>query len=663
MSGIFGILNLDGKPVAREHLEAMREGMAYWGPHGDSIWQCENIGLGHLLLRNTPESYAESLPRQHPASGIVLTAHARIDNREELIRDLRLETGDSLVPNPQSLITNLQSPIPDSDLILHAYLRWGEECVHHLIGDWDFAVWDPRQRKLFLARDPCGISSLYYYQQARFLAFASSIKGLLALPDVPQRPNLLRVAQVLTSWPGDGTHTAYDGILQLPNAHTMTVTAGGTETRRYWRPENTPPLRLASDDAYLEAFLEVYTEAVRCRFRVPLPPARGGTEGGGVGVGATLSSGLDSGSVCALAARELHDRGGRLPVFTSVPIYPTDGLTGANRYGDEAPLVEINRRFIGNLDVHYIRAENTGPLAGMARALELHDSPMHAAGNMFWIYALQETARQQGLGVLLTGQGGNGTISWAGGQENYWPLLLAGRWRALWRKSKGSSSLWKAVRSHLLRPLVQPFRGQAARLRHLGRQPWAEYAAINPAFARTLDLRRQMKAGGHDPSFTPPSDPRRAHLQFFQPAFGIAGAIWAEAGAAYGLEMRDPTMDKRLIEFCLAIPNEQYRLNGQDRALIRRAMLGLLPDEVRLNTHRGRQAADLGHRLLAELSQVQAVMAQLEASPLARRVLDLPKMNAVLAALQAEVNRTTTMQCVTILTRGMMAGMFLLRFE
>jgi asparagine synthase (glutamine-hydrolysing) len=661
MSGIFGIFNLDGKPVPRADLEAMQRAMDYWGPHGSAIWQEGNIGLGHLLLHNTPESVSDSQPLRHPPSGVVLNAHARIDNRDELIADLRFEIED-WKPDPRSPFPDSQSLIPDSHLILHAYLRWGEDCVHHLLGDWAFALWDPRQQKLFLACNHFGISSLYYYRGAGFLAFASSIKGLLALPQVPQQPNLLRIAQVLTAWPGDGILTGYEGILQLPNAHTMTITADGTRTRRYWYPADTPPLRFASDDDYVEAFLEIYTEAVRCRLRTPPPPAGGGTEGGRIG--ATLSSGLDSGSVCALAARELRARGGRLTAFTSIPIYPTAGLTGKNWYGNEAPLVEINRAFIPNLDVHYIRSENFGPLAGITRALALHDSPMHAGGNMFWVYDLLQTARRQGLGVLLTGQVGNGSVSWSGGgPENYWPLLLAGRWGELRHKAKNDPSLTRALRSHFLRPLAQPIRNQFARLRQVGRPPWADYAAIHPDFARALDLQRQMQVAGHDPFFTPPADPRQTQRQLFRLNSTLVGIFWAEMGAAYNLEARDPTMDKRLTEFCMAIPQEQYRRNGQERALIRRAMMGLLPDEVRLNTRRGRQAADLGHRLLAELPQVQALLSQLEACELARTVLDLPKMQSVLAALQAEVNYKTTTQSMTILTRGLMAGMFLLRFE
>jgi len=662
MSGIFGIVNLDGQPVARERLEAMRNSMAYWGPDGASIWQNDNIGFGHLLLCSTPEARYEALPRQHSGSGVVLAAHARIDNREEIISDLGLQVSDWGADNQQSEILNRESEIPDGDLILHSYLRWGEKCVYHLIGDWAFAVWDPRQRKLFLARDHCGISSIYYYRHPRFFAFASSIKALLALPEVPKRPNLFGIASLLTVWGGgeNGRQTAYEEIRRLPSAHTLTVTADQVDSRRYWFIENTPRVRLGSDDEYLEAFLEIFAEAVRCRLRVPLPQCTG--EGRDGVVGATLSSGLDSGSVCALAARELRARGQRLPVFTSVPLFDTQSATPRGRYGDESPQVELNRRFIGNLDVHDIRAENISPLAGIARDLELRDSPMHAAGNMFWIHALLETAQQQRLCVLLTGQMGNGTISWTGGVENFWPPILSGQWRTFWSKYKRSGlSPWKMIKRHLLRPVLFPMRDHVSRWLSLERAPWAEYSAINVDWARSLDLTRRMKASGHDPFFTLPADSLQARLQLLKSAGGI-GSIWAALGPAYGLEVRDPTMDKRLMEFCLAIPDEQYRLNGQNRALIRRAMRGLLPDEVRLNTRRGMQAADLGRRILADLSHVQAMMVRLEGSVLARQVLDLPKMNGVLHALQKEVNVKTTRECGTILTRGLGVGMFLLRF-
>ena len=675
MSGIFGIINFDGQPVAHERIEAMRQAMAYWGPHGASTWQEGAAGLGHLLLVSTPEECYETMPRQHPASGVTITAHARLDNRQELMANLGLQSVDFPDIDRASTTSISKPEIPDGDLILEAYLRWGKDCVQHIIGDWAFAAWDAGQRKLFLARDACGISGIYYYRSPRFFAFASCIKALLALPEIPKRPNMLRVAQVLTAWPDDGVQTAYEEIFQLPPAHTLTATAVRMDKQQYWFIENTPSVRLGCDEEYVEAFLEIYEEAVRSRLRTLLPRHFDSLQTGSSpgftrrGVGATLSSGLDSGSVCALAAQEMRKHGKRLLAFTSVPLYPTERLV-SKRYGDEGPLVECDRQFIGNLDVEYIRAEAFGPLAGMRRSLEVHDSPMHAAGNMFWVHALLERAQEKGLGVVLIGQMGNGTISWQGGIENYWPLLLKRQWQRLKhlaedRSQNAQISLWKIIKYHFVRPVIYPLLIQAKRLRAASNNPWAEYSAINDRWAGSIDLKRCMREAGHDPYFFPPSDPLQYRQQIFRPGANSIGTAWAENSASFALQVRDPTMDQRLAEFCFAIPDEQYHLNGQDRALIRRAMVGRLPEEVRLNTRSGLQAADLALRLQAEAPALQAVMVQLEGSAVARETLDIRKMQSVLQTLQvsnAQINAQTTMQCVTILARGMQTGMFLLRF-
>jgi asparagine synthase (glutamine-hydrolysing) len=622
----------------------MGDGMAFGGLYRSSIWQNDDMDLG------VASTQGEAGPLWHSAGRIALVAQARLDNRHELMADV------------QSEISDQQSTISDGELILHAYLRWGEECVHHLLGDWAFAVWDASRRKLVLARDPCGISTLYYSHGPYGFAFASSIKGVLALPDVPQRLNQMALARLLAAWfnGDDGSHTFYEGIYRLPAAHILTVVAGQVSTRRYWTPEAPPPLHLASDEEYLEAFLDVYAEAVRCRLHSPLLSG----EGSGVRsiVGATLSSGLDSSSVCALAAREVGARGERLLALTSAPIYDTPNLPVPGRYGDETPLVELARQFMGNLDVHYVRAENFGPLAGMARGLEVHDSPSHAAGNLFWIHALLEEARRQGLGALLIGQAGNWTISWAGSTENFWPLLLSGQWQTLRSKySRLGLSPWRMVKRHFLRPIWVNARRAWPSPFSFDLHPWAS-TPINPQWAQALDLARQMKANKKDPLTRSSSDINQIRLQLVASA-GNFGATWADISAAYGLEIRDPTVDKRLIEFCLSIPNNQYQWNGQDRALIRRAMKGLLPKEIRLNKQRGLQAADLHQRVLAELPQVKAVLDKLETSALARQMLDLPKLNQVLHALQNEQGGKPIQGCRTILLNGMMAGMFLERFD
>ena len=177
MSGIFGLVNLNGEPVTTAALSAMQHAMAFWGPDGGEQWCEDAAGLGQLRLHDTPESRSEQLPRWFPDYKLAFTAEARIDNRDELCERF----GIAPAQRPHT---------PDSVLILRAYLHWGEACPERLVGDWSFAVWHPAERRLFLARDHYGVTALYYYQDAERFAFASSRKALYAL-GVPLPPDLV----------------------------------------------------------------------------------------------------------------------------------------------------------------------------------------------------------------------------------------------------------------------------------------------------------------------------------------------------------------------------------------------------------------------------------------------------------------------------------------
>ena len=642
MSAIFGRFHFDERPVSPSALLPMQQAMAYWGPDGEGIWCDGHVGMGNLKRNNTPESLQDALPWVCPATGDVITASVRLDNRDELLKALS-------IPRPD------QADMPDSRIMLKAYQQWGEACAARLVGDWVCAIWNAKERKLFIARDHHGNTGLYYYSDSRRLVFASSLKGLLALPEVPQRPNPLAIAQILTAWPVEGAPTCYEGILRLPPAHAMTVTPRGVEVKRYWYLEHTPDLHLSTDDEYQEAFLEVYAEAVRCRLRCSAP------------VGVTLSGGLDSGSVAALAARELGKQGQRLAAYSSVPIVATEELDYGGRFGDETPFIEAIAQSAGNIDLNHIDAREVSPVAGVEQALFIHDQPVHAASNMYWITALMAEAQKQGLGAMLTGQGGNGTVSWSGGPEPYLlEYLLRLQWGTFGRKLRTwqemtKRSLWGAVRNQIVRPLLAPVRQRMQRSK-APTDPWREYSAINVAFARELDLTRQMAQRGHDPTFGR-MNAREVLLYILRPGGQTGGQLWYEIGGTYGLEIRDPTWDPRVMSFCWSIPRSQYVRDGQDRMLIRRAMAGYLPDRVLWNQRRGRQGADMGQRILDHRSEMATALTRLEKSELAHQYLDLPRMRAVFESLQRGIDRSHYRQCGSILLRGLMVGLFLLRFE
>ena len=182
MGAIAGLYLLDGRSPNRTDLDLMVATLAHRGPDASGMWCRGPAGLAHRALWTTPESLHETLPLRADFANLVLTADARIDNRAELIAALDLDGRGS-------------SQITDSELILAAYEYWGEHCPEKLLGDFAFAIWDGRKQTVFCARDHFGVKPFYYhYRAGRLFAFASEIKGLLCLSEVPRRLNEVRVA-------------------------------------------------------------------------------------------------------------------------------------------------------------------------------------------------------------------------------------------------------------------------------------------------------------------------------------------------------------------------------------------------------------------------------------------------------------------------------------
>lgn len=296
MSAIAGIYYLDDRRVNRADLARMIDILAHRGPDGSNIWSERAVGFGHRMLWTTPESLLEKLPLVNQSGDLAITADARIDNRDELIAALAFND------RPSEKIT-------DSQLILAAYEKWGDRCLEHLLGDFAFAIWDGRNQIVFCARDHFGVKPFYYYYRAgQVFVFASEIKALLCLSEVPRRLNEVRIADYLTAMMEDKSNTSYQGILRLPPAHTMTVSyGGGIRLRSYWSVDPSRELRLNSDEEYADAFRELFTEAVRCRVRSAFP------------VGSHLSGGLDSSYITCIA-RELlpQEAGSVLHTFSNI---------------------------------------------------------------------------------------------------------------------------------------------------------------------------------------------------------------------------------------------------------------------------------------------------------------------------------------------------------
>src|SRR5205807_844250 len=171
MSGIVGIINLDGAPVDRQLLRRMTDFLAYRGPDAQNIWSDGPVGFGHTMLRTTFESEREQQPCSLDGR-VWITADARIDARDNLIRDLRSKGRE------------IQKSVTDVELILHAYHVWADDCVQYLIGDFSFAIWDGRRHRLFCARDHFGVKLFYYAQVGRSFIFGNTLDCVREHPAV-----------------------------------------------------------------------------------------------------------------------------------------------------------------------------------------------------------------------------------------------------------------------------------------------------------------------------------------------------------------------------------------------------------------------------------------------------------------------------------------------
>lgn len=566
MSGIVGFLGLDGRLARAEELERMVEILAHRGPDGRAIWCEGSAGLGHCMLHTTPESLHERLP--FARDGLVITADARIDNREELISAL----GFNRYPTAE---------ITDSQLILAAYEKWGEQCPEKLLGDFSFGILDQRNRVLFCARDYFGVRPFYYYHApGQFLTFASEIKAIFRLSNVPCLLNEVRIGDYLAVIPGDKEITFYQNIFRLPPAHTLTVNFKGIRLQEYWSMDPVYELRLGSNQEYAEAYLDVFTKAVRCRMRSVFP------------LGSALSGGLDSSSIVCVV-REYLKQQGKLPLKTFSGVF--DEVPDS----DERPYINAVVEQ-GDIEPHFVRADRISPLVEWERVLWHQEEPIWTP-NLFMHWGLYNSARQQGVRVFLDGFLGDNVV--CHGWEYLMDLAYAWRWISLFKEIKGVTQkqagysqyqmMWRYLLECSFKPRLYkllPFNKMIMRSYPL---PTRLDPRINPDFAERTNLLQRYQAL-RPPLPTPPGAARQRQLQDLTAGeIPLALEVSNKTASTFSLEGSYPFTDRRLAEFCLATPSTQRVHNGLSRMIVRRALVDYLPEKVCWRSDKG----DLSHNL------------------------------------------------------------------
>lgn len=537
--------------------------------------------------------------------------------------------------------------LPDSGYVRLALERWGTDAPAYLEGSFALAYWMPDKRQLLLSIDHIGYHPLYYHLGDGWLAFATTPMPILALPGVPILPDERRLANCLARVTDEPGRSFFAGIRRVPAASTALFSGSEPVIKRYWQPDFHRQLHYQRDDDYVEEARELLDRAVCAHLR----------NAGKVAF--EISGGLDSSAIAATAARLLAPS----PVNTLTAL-PAEGIVlpewDKGHYLSEQPFVEAIARMHTNLHPTFLASSPTCLRAweqDWTAIFRLTGAPITNPLNLAWFSPIYEYARAGGVSTIVTGLLGNQTLS-RNGMSVLTSRARAGQWSWVLREARALSkssglSFARLFCGAALRVKLPVVWQTIDRLRRHAHLLW-EIAPVNPEFAEAHNIpermsqRRQEEMDGTEVY-------RRAQFEWTQDrADNIVP--WRHI---IGCDYRHPLTDRRLIEFCFAVPENQYLRNGVTRFLARRVLADRLPPEVINNTRRGIQSPDAVQRIGYQRNAIINGVEELEISSLACRILDVPRMKTMATCLLAADSAADSYEYRYMLYMGLHYGQFL----
>jgi len=536
MSGIVGIINIDGASIDRALLSRMTEFMSYRGPDAQEVWVDGSVGFGHTMLRTTRESLLEHQPCSLDGE-VWITADARVDGRAELVQKLGSKGIESL------------ESTTDVELILRAYNAWGSSCVDHLLGDFAFAIWDGRRRQLFCARDHFGVKPFYYALVRGALIFSNTLNCLRLHPDVSDELNEVAIGDyLLFALNEDSGTTAFADIRRVPGGHCLMLGDGDVKLSRYWTLPTDGRIRYNRADDYIQHFKELLRTAVDDRLRTDR-------------VAVSMSGGLDSPAIAATAKELLLERGEPfdLRAFTVVcdRIIPD-----RERYYSGLVARKLD------IPIHYIVADDYQLFDRVDRVELREPEPFNVEPLSKLGPDLMEQIASHSR-VSLTGWDGD-TLMTESPRLYLRELLKSVQLRRL-----VADAAWYIRSKRALPPLgIRTWLKQK-----LGKHPVpsAYPPWVNQPFAARVNLRARWRELNMQRPSAHRTRPRALEL--------LSGSNWwclfenSDPGvSSVPLEIRHPLMDIRLVDYLLAIPPVPWFV---DKHILRVTMRNILPEAVR----------------------------------------------------------------------------------
>ncbi|MBU0765941.1 MAG: hypothetical protein KJ607_14035 [Bacteroidetes bacterium] len=546
----------------------------------------ENIGFGCSHIISSSTAVTGVAPLIYNDNNIVLVCESKLDNADELYELLDLH-GKPI------------EKVSDIEYFTGAYYKWGEDCSVRILGEWSFAVWDKRYKKIFLSRDHHGNTGMYYYFGKEKFIFATTISSILPFGSLKKVIDRQYLAEILVNMAGHNDNTSYADIKRLLPAHSLVLSNGQIKTGRYWFPENTPKLEYRNNQEYIEAFNEKFQIAVHRKTN------------GQRKVGCALSGGLDSGSVAVTARRVLMHSGRKLVAYTATPAFNAENYLKKYQIADEKKLVGEIGRMYPDIELRFVKNDYLSPVQAINKMLEIHGEPRHAVGNYSWLASILDYAAKDDVTAILTGQGGNGTVSRPTGE--------------FLKYNKKSGIL---VNKYGLYPYIFSIFHKIFFISSpVSTKMLVDAYYLNPEIIRKYKLEKRFLENAGN-KFKTRTDSFNSRLRQMQIGKALVGATWNELGIHYGIDVFDPTVDKELIEFCISIPEDMFYNHKGSRLLIRNSMNGALPDSVLYSDKTGIQSGDIMFHIARNKDEIYELLDKVARSDMVKEFIDIKKLSA-----------------------------------
>lgn len=582
MSGFFGIFRPQGGPVDLEAFEQMKIDFHREGFDGMYTHVEENIAMGHLMLRVSPESKYDKQPLKSSCGNYLLVGHFRLDYRDEL--------GDKLGLTQAELEVT-----PDSQLAMLAYQKWKEKCVYHLEGDWAAVFYLMQLNSLVLLKDTIGYSALYYKNHNDSIYFSSDIDLFSKSKLFQLKPSIQQLFKI--SRPGfslDEGLTLYEDLMCLKNSEQIFVSSKGEIISQFEHKITLSSRVLCfkfEQDYFLE-YVSLFTTAVKTRINYVRAN------------GIFLSGGLDSTAILYFMSKESIVGNGEIVSFTSVP--NLDYIEDQKKVNalQEFDLIQELSGVIKNCSYHYLSFPDS-PLFDDFSSIRLKNglNPL-ITPNTFWIEGILKEANKNNVKRVFNGQLGNYTLTWNSPLLNL-SLFLNFKFIDLIRNLISFSERYKI--SFLAASKIEVLSPMYSYLKNI----FNSYLRLNRSFLNNTSIfqnhirdKYQLKTGNLNVGFTPGvtffNSPEQMRICIFNTLIKNIGMQWFQESHRQALESVDPSADRRFVEFSFALPSKIFFFQGLRKYIYKSVMNGLLPDSIINSNKTFKQSIDIRKRIILD---------------------------------------------------------------